>query len=72
MVKEALKSAFGPSLGVTLGGQIIPRIIYSERYNETYPTLFKNVAFVFIILYSVCFLVSLLTLWLKEKCKDKE
>jgi len=38
MIRKALKSAIGVSMGVTIGGVVLPRILFSER-----PPLIKKV-----------------------------
>jgi uncharacterized membrane protein len=67
MLKRALKFAIGPSIGITIGGIIIPRIMLSYLYNETYPPIIVQAGLYFIVGYIVSFLVSLLIEWVKLK-----
>lgn len=72
MLKRALKFAIGPSVGITLGGIIIPRIIFPNLYNETYPPILFQACFYFVVGYIVSFLVSLLIEWIKSKAESKQ
>jgi hypothetical protein len=72
MLKRALKFAIGPSVGITLGGIIIPRIIFPNLYNETYPPILLQACFYFVVGYIVSFLVSLLIEWIKSKAESKQ
>lgn len=71
MLKRALKFAIGPSIGVTIGGIIIPRIIFSNLYNATYPPIIVHAGLYFISGYIVSFLVFLLIEWVKLKFDSK-
>jgi len=71
MIKRALKFAIGPSVGITIGGVIIPRIIFSNLYNKTYPPIFVQASFYFVVGYIVSFLVYLIIEWFKLKMKSK-
>ncbi|WP_312833209.1 hypothetical protein [Sedimentibacter saalensis] len=71
MLKRALKFAIGPSIGVTIGGIIIPRIIFSNLYNATYPPIIVHAGLYFIAGYIVSFLVFLLIEWVKLKFDNK-
>lgn len=71
MLKRALKFAIGPSLGITIGSIIIPRIMFSNLYNETYPPILEQVGLYFVVGYIVSFLVFLLIEWIKLKVKSK-
>lgn len=71
MVKRALKFAIGPSIGITIGSIIIPRIMFSNLYNETYPPILVQACLYFVVGYIVCFLVSLFIEWIKSKVKSK-
>jgi hypothetical protein len=65
MFKRSVKFAIGPSVGITIGGVIIPRIIFSNLYNETYPPIFVHAGLYFVVGYIASFLVSLLIEWIK-------
>lgn len=67
MFKRALKFAIGPSIGITLGGIIIPRIMFPNLYNETYPPILVQAGLYFVVGYIVSLLVSLLIEWIKSK-----
>ena len=72
MLKRALKFAIGPSVGITLGGIIIPRIMFPNLYNETYPPILLQAGLYFVVGYIVSFLVSLLIEWIKLKAESKQ
>lgn len=72
MLKRAYKFAIGPSIGITIGGIIIPRIMFSSLYNETYPPIFVQAGQYFVVGYIVCFLVSLFIEWIKLKLESKQ
>lgn len=67
MVKKALKSAIGVSIGVTAGSVVLPRILFSERYNNTYPPILEQTLLYLAVSYGVCFFVYLLIEWIKTK-----
>jgi O-antigen/teichoic acid export membrane protein len=67
MFRRALKFAIGPSIGITLGGIIIPRIMFPNLYNETYPSILVHAVLYFAVGYIVSFLVALLIEWVKSK-----
>jgi putative flippase GtrA len=69
MLKRALKFAIWPSVGVTIGLIIIPRIMFSNLYNETFPPIFVQACLNFIVGYIVSFLLFLLIEWIKLKAK---
>lgn len=71
MVKKALKSAIGVSIGVTIGGVVLPRIFFSERYNETWPPILEQTLLYFAVGYATCFLVALLIEGIKTKMKNE-
>ncbi|MDK2808857.1 MAG: hypothetical protein PWP24_1594 [Clostridiales bacterium] len=70
MLKKSLKSAVGVSIGITLGGCIIPRILFSDLYNNTFPPIWEHALTYLIQGYLVSFLVSLLINWIESK-KEK-
>lgn len=72
MLKRALKFAVGPSIGVTIGGIIIPRIVFSNIYNKTYPPIFVQAGLYLVAGYIVSFLVSMIIEWIKLKAKSKQ
>lgn len=67
MFKRSLKFAIVPSLGVTIGGVIIPRIVFSNLYTETYPPIFVHTGLYFVVGYITSFLISLFIEWIKSK-----
>jgi len=71
MLNRALKFAMGPSIGITLGGIIIPRIMFSNLYNKTYPPILLHAGLYFAAAYAVSFLVFLLIEWIKSKVESK-
>lgn len=70
MIKRALKSAIGPSVGIMIGGTIIPRTVFSHLYNDTYPPLLVHAGLSLILGYAVCFLVCLFIEWIKPSCQS--
>lgn len=72
MLKRAFKFAIGPSLGITLGGIIITRIMFSNLYNETYPPILVQAGLYFVVGYIICFLVSLFIEWIKSKLESNQ
>ncbi len=71
MLKRALKFAIGPSLGITLGSVIIPRIIFPHLYNKTYPPILLQAGLNFVVIYIASSLVSLLIEWIKSRAQSK-
>jgi|GEM_PF-1966957 len=67
MLKRALKSAAGIGIGVMTGSVIIPRLLFSGRYNSTYPPLSIHALQGFLFGYAGSFAVCLLVEWLKTK-----
>ncbi|MDF2596541.1 MAG: hypothetical protein K0R69_2882 [Clostridia bacterium] len=67
MVKKSLKSAVGTSIGVTLGGCILPRLFFRNLYNNTFPPIWKQVIFYLIVGYMTSFLVFFIINWVKAK-----
>jgi len=67
MIKKSLKSAIGVSLGVTIGGCVLPRIFFSNLYNNTWPPIWQQAILYFIAGYAVSFLVYLIINWIKSK-----
>lgn len=67
MVKRALKSAIGIGVGATLGGVLLPRLLFPAQYNETFPPIWQQVLLYFAVSYAVSFLTYLLIEWLKSK-----
>ncbi|HHV17918.1 MAG TPA: hypothetical protein GXZ27_03575 [Thermoanaerobacterales bacterium] len=72
MLKRALKFAIGPSVGITLGGVIIPRIMFPNLYNETYPPILLQASLYFAIGYIASFLVSLFIEWVNSKAESNQ
>lgn len=70
MVKRALKSAIGVSLGIAAGGTVLPRLLHPYFYNNTYPPLWIHALLNFSIAYISCFLMYLLAEWIKSKRKS--
>ncbi len=70
MVKRALKSAIGVSLGVAIGGTVLPRLLRPWFYNNTYPPLWIHALLNFSFAYAACFLIYLFAEWIKSKRKS--
>jgi hypothetical protein len=70
MVKRSLKAAIGVSVGITIGGIIIPRVfMFPHLYNDTYPPILVHSIMYFVVSYVACFLFFLLFEWIKFKLK---
>lgn len=67
MFKGSLKFAIGPSLGIALGGVIIPRLMKPYLYNETYPPILVHATMYLIGGYIVSVLVFMIIGWTKSK-----
>lgn len=67
MIKRALKSAIGVSIGITIGGVVLPRLLFSELYNDTYPPILTQALMYFAVGYFVCFITFLLIELVKSK-----
>lgn len=67
MIKKALKSAVGISIGIVIGGVIIPRLFTNKNlYNDTYPSILVHSIMYFVVSYIACFLMSLLFEWIQS------
>ena len=72
MINRSLKAAIGVSVGITIGGIIIPRLfLFPELYNETFPSIIVHSMMYFIGSYIVSFLFFLLIEWIKSKVKPR-
>jgi uncharacterized membrane-anchored protein YhcB (DUF1043 family) len=69
LIKQALKSSIGPSIGVVIGN-VLWRITNPELYNETWPPIFVQAALYLLVGYIVSFLVVLLIKRIKGKIKN--
>lgn len=68
MIKKALKSSVVISIGITIGGVIIPRVFtFKNLYNDTYPSILVHSMKYFVGSYMVCFLFFILLEWIKSK-----
>lgn len=68
MVKKVFKQALWMSLGVTIGGVLLPRLLNGWRYNDSYPPLALHILVCFFAGCIVCFLTAWLMLFLKSRC----
>jgi len=71
VLKKALKSAIGPSIGIVIGN-VLWRITNPELYNETWPPIFGQAALYLLVGYVACFFIILLIEWIKSKVKNSE
>ena len=71
MLKRALKSAIGPSVGVTVGS-VIFRITNQGLYNETWPSVLEQTVLYLFAGYIVCFVVSLLIEFVRQKSGNSQ
>lgn len=70
MIKRSLKAAIGVSIGIVIGGVIIPRLfLFPYLYNETFPSIFMHSIIYFGGSYIVSFLIFLFIEWIKLKFK---
>ncbi|KXL52802.1 hypothetical protein CLNEO_18240 [Anaerotignum neopropionicum] len=66
MIRKSLKSAIGISIGVAIGKCILPRLIFTELYNDTYPPIWKQAILSLVVGYITAFLVVLFFNWIKS------
>jgi len=71
-LSRALKFAIGPSLGLTIGGIIIPRIMFANRYNQTYPPMLVHAGLYFVTGYIVSCVIFLFIEWVKSKMERNQ
>ncbi|WP_069997668.1 hypothetical protein [Cellulosilyticum sp. I15G10I2] len=67
MIEKSLKSAVGTSIGVALGGCILPRFFFRNLYNNTFPPIWKQAILYLIVGYMTSFLVFFIINWVKAK-----
>ena len=72
MIKKAAKQAIGVSIGCTLGGAVLPRLLMPQNYNDTWPTLWWHAVTVFVVCYGASLAVFLLIGWLGAKWNRKK
>lgn len=66
MIRKAAKNAVGIAIGTMVGGCILPRIIFRDLYNDTWPPLWKEAILYFATGYVAAFSVLLLIYRIKE------
>ncbi len=66
MLSKALHQAFGVSVGVTIGGVLLPRLLNAEGYDLSYPPLMLHLPMYFAASFVVCFITAWLILFLKS------
>ena len=71
MVKKSLKQAIGISVGTAIGGVLLPRLLFPDMFNETYPPIWKQMIIYLAVAYIGSFLVFLLINWIKAKVKPE-
>ena len=67
MIKKSLKSAVGTSIGVALGGCILPRLFFPNLYNSTFPLIWKQAILYLIVGYVASFVVLFIINWVQAK-----
>lgn len=67
MVKKSLKQAIWVGVGVSIGGCILPRLLFKELYNNTWPPIWQDAILYFIGGYVGSFLIFLIINWFKSK-----
>lgn len=67
LVGQALKQAIWVSLGVTIGGVLLPRLLNNQLYNDSYPPLALHMLLYLIAGYAICFITTWLILFLRSK-----
>lgn len=60
MIKKSLIQAISLSAGITAGGVLIPRLLYPNNYNMTYPPLWAHALGYFLMGCGACFAIYLL------------
>lgn len=70
-MKKALKSAISVSIGTTVGTVLLPRMMFSQLYNNTYPPIWQQALLCFVVSYGVGVVVLLLIEWVRNKAKNE-
>ena len=70
MIRKALLIAVGSGAGVTIGGTILPRLLYPHLYNASYPSMWLQATISFAAAFTGGFLVGLLILWIISKLRQ--
>ena len=60
MIKKSLFQAVCLSAGITAGGVVLPRMLYPQRFNATYPPLWAHTLGYFLVGFAACFIIYLL------------
>ncbi len=71
MIKKSLKQAIGISIGTAIGGVLLPRLLFQDMFNATYPPIWKHLVMYLAVGYIGSFLVFLLINWVKSKLKSE-
>ncbi len=66
MLSKALNQAFSVSVGLTIGGVLLPRLLGEWGYNISYPPLALHLPMYFAASYIVCFITAWPILFLKS------
>lgn len=69
MIKKSLTMAVGISIGLALGGCILPRLFSPNMYNSTWPAVWKQAVLYMAVGFIVSFVVSLAINWCTKKFK---
>lgn len=72
MTKKALRTAIGVSIGVVIGGTLIPRLTHPERYNDTYPAILVQALLYLVVSFAGGFLAALLIEFARERLKTED
>lgn len=58
--KKAVKLAFWIAVGTAIGGVLLPRLLFSENFNSTYPPLLLHLLMYAGVGFAASFLVQML------------
>ena len=75
IIIRAIKNAFGVSVGVTIGGTLLPRLLHPENYESAPPLfehLWQNFSVVFVVIFAIWVLVYIVQDWINEKNQKKD
>ena len=74
IVAKAIKNAFGVSVGVTVGGTLLPRLLHPENYEnapELLDHLWQNFSVVFVVIFAIWVFVYIVQDWLNDRNRKK-
>lgn len=75
IIIRAIKNAFGVSVGVTVGGTLLPRLLHPENYENApglIEHLWQNFSVVFVVIFAIWVFVYIVQDWLNERNQKKD